>query len=134
MKVNLKKDNFYSIMYNAFIHAQEYLINNSKQLNINMTYSGATGIVVLYLHNETNKVFCANLGRNKCMFYTNMGTIKLSFELDPNRASERFRISLLKKQKIIQTLEIDNKNIHNKDTKDNKNNINYNNKNIIKLF
>ena len=129
MKVNLKKDNFYSIMYNAFVHAQEYLINNSKQLNINMSYSGATGIVALYLHNETNKVFCANLGRNKCMFYTNMGTIKLSFELHPNRASERFRISLLKQQRMIQTLEIDNKNIHKKDSKDNKNNINDNNKN-----
>ena len=124
MKVNLKKDNFYSIMYNAFIRAQEYLINNSKQLNINMKYSGATGIIVLYLHNETNRVFCANLGRNKCMFYTNMGSIRLSFELFPYRASERFRIALFKQQRMNQTLEKDKKN-----NKDKNKNINDNNKN-----
>jgi hypothetical protein len=86
-------------MYNAFIHAQEYLINNSEKLNINMKYSGATAIVVLYLHNSTNRVYCANLGRNKCIFYTNLGSIRLSYELFPYRASERFRISLFKHQR-----------------------------------
>ena len=38
MRVTLKKDNFYSIMYNSFINAQNYLITNSKKLNINMNY------------------------------------------------------------------------------------------------
>ena len=127
MKVNLKKDNFYSIMYNAFIRAQEYLINNSTKLNINMRYSGATGIIVLYLHNNTNKVYCANLGRNKCLFFTNLGSIRLSYELFPNRASERFRISLFNHQMINQTIEKDNKN--NNDNKNKSSNDNSNNKN-----
>ena len=126
MKVNLKKDNFYSIMYNAFIHAQEYLINNSDKLNINTKYSGATAIVVLYLHNYTNRVYCANLGRNKCIFYTNMGSIRLSYELFPYRASERFRISLFKHQR---NQEIENDNKNNNNSVNNKNNSSDNNKN-----
>ena len=63
MRVTLKKDNFYSILYNSFVFAQNYLINNSNKLNINMNFSGATGIIVLYPHNNTNKVYCANIGR-----------------------------------------------------------------------
>jgi len=108
MKVTLKKDNFYSIMYNSFINAQNYLINNSTKLNINLKYSGATGIVVLYPHNNTNKVYCANVGRNKCVFYTMVGTIRLSYELFPYRASERFRISLFKQQRKNKLLENEN--------------------------
>ena len=99
MRVTLKKDNFYSIMYNSFVYAQNYLINNSNKLNINMNYSGATGIIVLFPHNNTNKIYCANIGRNRCIFYSMMGTIRLSYELYPNRASEKDRISLFKEQR-----------------------------------
>ena len=98
MRVTLKKDNFYSILYNSFVFAQNYLINNSNKLNINMNFSGATGIIVLYPHNNTNKVYCANIGRNKCIFYTMTGPIKLSYELYPNRASEKDRIERFKEQ------------------------------------
>ena len=109
MRVTLKKDNFYSIMYNSFVNAQNYLINNSNKLNINMKYSGATGIVLLFPHNGTNKVYCANVGRNKCIFYTNYGYIKLSYELFPYRASERFRIShFLNQKKIKNKNELEN--------------------------
>lgn len=126
MRVNLKKDNFYSIMYNSFVHAQNYLINNSNKLNINMNYSGATGIVVLYPHNETNKIYCANLGRNKCIFYSMMGPIRLSYELYPNRASEKDRIALFKEQ---YQKELNDKKEKDKENKDNiEENIN-NNKN-----
>ena len=99
MKVSLKRDNFYSIMYHCFTNAQNYLINNDLKLNINLNYSGVTGIILLYPLNNTNKVYCANLGRNKCMLYTMFGTIRLSYELYPERASEKYRISLLKKNK-----------------------------------
>ena len=98
MKVTLKKDNFYSILYNSFVYAQNYLKNNSSKLNINMNFSGSTGIIVLYPHNCSNKVYCANIGRNKCMFYSMLGPIKLSYELYPNRASEKDRISLFKEK------------------------------------
>ena len=127
MRVNLKKDNFYSIMYNSFVHAQNYLINNSNKLNINMNYSGATGIVVLYPHNDTNKIYCANLGRNKCVFYSMMGIIKLSYELYPNRASEKDRIALFKEQ---YQKELNDKKDKDKENKDNiEENNNNNNKN-----
>ena len=98
MKVTLKKDNFYSILYNSFVYAQNYLKNNSSKLNINMNFSGSTGIIVLYPHNCSNKVYCANIGRNKCMFYSMLGPIKLSYELHPNRASEKDRISIFKEK------------------------------------
>ena len=125
MRVTLKKDNFYSIMYNSFVNAQNYLINNSNKLNINMKYSGATGIVLLFPHNGTNKVYCANVGRNKCIFYTNYGYIKLSYELFPYRASERFRISHFLNQKKIK-----NKN----ELENNKKAENDNNKNVKMNF
>ena len=64
-----------------------------------MNYSGATGIIVLYPHNNTNKIYCANIGRNRCIFYSMMGTIRLSYELYPNRASEKDRISLFKEKR-----------------------------------
>ena len=112
MRVTLKKDNFYSIMYNSFVNAQNYLISNSNKLNINLKYSGSTGIVLLFPHNNSNKIYCANVGRNKCMFYTNYGTIKLSYELFPHRASERFRISHFLTQKKIKDKEKEEQNIN----------------------
>ena len=110
MKVTLKKDNFYSIMYNSFVYAQNYLKNNANKLNINMNFSGATGIIVLYPHNCSNKVYCANIGRNKCMFYSMLGPIKLSYELYPNRASEKDRIEIFKENIKEKEIELKNKN------------------------
>ena len=120
MRVTLKKDNFYSILYNSFVFAQNYLINNSNKLNINMNFSGATGIIVLYPHNNTNKVYCANIGRNKCIFYTMTGPIKLSYELYPNRASEKDRIERFKEQNKEKLK--NKKNENNKEEEDEKNN------------
>ena len=122
MRVTLKKDNFYSIMYNSFVNAQNYLINNSTKLNINLKYSGSTGIVVLFPHNNSNKVYCANVGRNKCMFYTNYGTIKLSYELFPHRASERFRIShFLTQKKLKEKEKQEEQNLNNNNNNNNMN-------------
>ena len=126
MRVTLKKDNFYSILYNSFVFAQNYLINNSNKLNINMNFSGATGIIVLYPHNNTNKVYCANIGRNKCIFYTMTGPIKLSYELYPNRASEKDRIERFKEQNKEKL-----KNKKNENNKEEENENNNKEKNII---
>ena len=46
------------------------------------------------------------------MFYTNYGTIKLSYELFPHRASERFRISHFLTQKKIKDKEKEEQNIN----------------------
>ncbi len=132
MKVTLKKDNFYSIMYNSFVNAQNYLINNSTKLNINLKYSGSTGIVLLFPHNNSNKIYCANVGRNKCMFYTNYGTIKLSYELFPHRASERFRISHFLTQKKIKDKEKEEQNLNlNLNNNNNSDSFDTNNKSLI---
>ena len=80
MKVTLKRDNFYSIMYNSFVNTQKHLIENIEKSNINIDYSGVTGCILLYPLNNTNKIYCANLGRSKCLLYTMFGTIRLSYE------------------------------------------------------
>ena len=134
MKVTLKRDNFYSIMYNSFVFAQKYLINNNSKLNLNLDYSGVTGCILLYPQNGTNKIYCANLGRSKCVLYTMFGTIKLSYELYPERASEKYRISLLNNENETSLIsfneieELKNKNKINENN--NNNNINSNNINI----
>ena len=133
MKVTLKRDNFYSIMYNSFVFAQKYLINNNSKLNLNLDYSGVTGCILLYPQNGTNKIYCANLGRSKCVLYTMFGIIKLSYELYPERASEKYRISLLNNQNetsLIDFKEIEELNNPNKINENNNNNINSNNINI----
>lgn len=133
MIVTLKRDNFYSIMYNSFLFAQKYLLNNNSKLNLNLDYSGVTGCILLYPQNGTNKIYCANLGRNKCVLYTMFGTIKLSYELYPERASEKYRISLLNEQKeasLIESIEIEELKNANNIIENNNNNINSNNMNI----
>ena len=128
MKVTLKKDNFYSILYNSFVYAQNYLKNNSSKLNINMNFSGSTGIIVLYPHNCSNKVYCANIGRNKCMFYSMLGPIKLSYELYPNRASEKDRISIFKEKLKEKEREKEEEELKKKKEKENEETNNNNNK------
>ena len=129
MRVTMKKDNFYSIMYNSFVYAQNHLINNSNKLNINMNFSGATGIIVLFPHNNTNKIYCANIGKNKCIFYSMMGTIRLSYELYPNRASEKDRIKIFQEQrKQEEEIKKKKEKEKNEEKKDDKNNNNNNNK------
>ena len=128
MKVTLKKDNFYSILYNSFVYAQNYLKNNSSKLNINMNFSGSTGIIVLYPHNCSNKVYCANIGRNKCMFYSMLGPIKLSYELYPNRASEKDRISIFKEKLKEKEREKKEEELKKKKEKENEETNNNNNK------
>ena len=128
MKVTLKKDNFYSILYNSFVYAQNYLKNNSSKLNINMNFSGSTGIIVLYPHNCSNKIYCANIGRNKCMFYSMLGPIKLSYELYPNRASEKDRISIFKEKLKEKEREKEEEELKKKKEKENEETNNNNNK------
>ena len=135
MKVTLKRDNFYSIMYNSFVFAQKYLINNNSKLNLNLDYSGVTGCILLYPQNGTNKIYCANLGRSKCVLYTMFGTIKLSYELYPERASEKYRISLLNNQNEASLFDFkeieESKNINQiNENNNNNNNININGNNI----
>ena len=90
-----------------------------------MNYSGATCIIVLYPHNNTNKVYCANTGRNKCMLYSMLGSIRLSYELYPSRASEKYRISVFKEKKMKEEEQnkiINDNNIKNVINEENNNN------------
>ena len=121
MKVTQKKNNYYSIMYDSFVNAQKYLQNQknyntnnnynyNNSNNINPEFSGATGIILLYPNNLSNKIYCANIGKCKCLLYTSLGTVKLSYEFSPKRASEKDRIEEFKKQFSSQFKEKEKKN------------------------
>ena len=104
-------------------------------MNLNLDYSGVTGCILLYPQNGTNKIYCANLGRSKCVLYTMFGTIKLSYELYPERASEKYRISLLNNQNEASLFDFkeieESKNINQiNENNNNNNNININGNNI----
>ena len=90
----------------AFVNTQNYLYNqknynNNISTNINPEFSGATGIVIVYPNNLSNKVYCANNGKCKCLLYTTLGTVKLSYEFSPKRASEKERIEEFQKQFLL---------------------------------
>ena len=116
MRVSLKKNNFYSIMYDAFVNAQKFLYNpknynnSNNSTNVNPEFSGATGIVILYPNNCSNKIYCANIGKCKCLLYTTLGTVKLSYEFSPKRASERERIEEFQKQFTLPKIKQENEN------------------------
>lgn len=130
------KGNFYSILCWAFVNTQNYLIKHQAELKINLQYSGCTGCILLFPHNNTNMVYCANLGRCKCVMFSNSGTTRLSFELCPDRASEKERIlEYHRKNFVFDNKEnLDTNNRNKKDMRDkNKNsregNLNKNSKN-----
>ena len=92
MKVNSMVDNFYGIMSEAFVRGQEFLVKNEAEKGYNLDFSGATGCVLLYPNNNTNKIYCANVGRGRCVVYSISGTYKMSYDLEPERPSEKERM------------------------------------------
>ena len=107
MVVNLEKNNFYSILHWSFVNAQEYLIKNIKKFNVDLYNSGCMGCILFIPKNNRNIFYCANVGKCKCILYTNRGTDILCFSTNINRISERERIFKIIKNKKIKKLEKD---------------------------
>ena len=105
MVVCLEKNNFYSILHWAFVNAQNYLIKNQKRFNIDLSYSGCMGTILLVPKNSSYIFYCANTGKCKCIIYTNRGIDTLNFKSDIGRASERDRIFEFNRFKKIKKLE-----------------------------
>ena len=133
MTLSLNKDNYYTILTESFIRCEEYLIENNKDLNLNLNQSGCTCIILFFSHNNKNKVFCANCGNCKCILYSNNNYVPLSYSHSPSRVSEINRmkeiVDNLEKIKIEQIKNIEEK--KNENEKNNNENINSNKDDLI---
>ena len=132
MVLNLEKNNFYSIMHWSFVNAQKYLIKTAKKFNIDLYNSGCMGCILFVPKNNGNVFYCANVGKCKCILYTNRGTDILCFPTNINRISERERIFKIIKDKKHKKLEKDLKKddikmVHNQSETNDKNDENNNN-------
>ena len=125
IKVSLNHDNYYSILTEAFINCQNYLINNKDNLGINVDFSGVTCCLVLYPNDSNNNLYCANCGDCKCVLYSNSHFVKLSYPHVPDRPSEAQRI-LEKRNEFKKNNEYNNINSYNNLSHFNNNNINMN--------
>ena len=108
MVVCLDKNNYYSVLHWAFVNAQKYLIDNEKKFNIDLSYSGCMGSILLVPKNNKNTFYCANSGKCKCLLYTNRGIDdSMSFISGIDRVSERDRIFEFYKFQKLKKLEKD---------------------------
>ena len=138
MTLSLTKDNYYSILNESFIRCQEFLINNSKNLNYNLNISGCTCCIILYPYDNKskNKIFCANCGDCKCLLYSYNTYVPLSYPHSPDINTEKIRMNDrlldLKKKKLEDQLQysIEDNKIKTNNKKDNNINIR-NEKNLI---
>ena len=129
MNVCIEKNNFYSILHWSFVNAQNYLINNQKKLNINLSNSGCLVCFIFLPKNNSNKIYCANSGLCKCLLYTNRGPDIFSFSSTINRLSEKDRIYMFLRNKQLLKIMNDLNNIDKnkkEKLKSNNNNKDYN--------
>ena len=105
MVICLEKNNFYSILHWSFVNAQKYLINNANKFNIDLYNSGCMGCFLFIPKNNNNIFYCANVGKCKCILYTNRGTDILCFPTNIERISERERIFNIIKKKNLEKIE-----------------------------
>lgn len=104
ISVCLEKDNFYSILHWAFINAQNYLIKNAKRFNVDLSYSGCMGTILIVPKNGSFIFYCANSGKCKCIIYTTRGIDDLYFMSNIDRPSERDRIFEFNKKKTKKSI------------------------------
>ncbi len=137
--MSITKDNYYTILNESFMKCQQYLINNSSNLNYNINNSGCTCIIIFYPYgnnNNKNKIFCANCGDCRCLLYSNNSYIPLSYSHNPERKSEgqrmKERVEFLEKKKLEEQLLYSIENNNEKIIEKNNNMINMFNPNLNK--
>ena len=119
MNVCIEKNNYYSILHWAFVNAQQYLIENQKELKIDLLKSGCMACFLFLPKNSENKIYCANSGICSCLLYTNKGPDIFSFSLTIDRPSERDRIYNFHKIKKLSEILNPMKDKENKEEKKN---------------
>lgn len=87
----LKKDNYYTILTNAFISAQNYIKSTLSQ-KYDCNFSGTTSLLLFCPDDSSHKIYCANSGNSKCVVYSFTSNIPLSYEHYPSVPSERARL------------------------------------------
>lgn len=110
IRASLNRDNYYTILSQAFDLASKELkifcnynnINGSIQNKtgaiasplpiLDCNFSGTNCILLLFPLNNPNKLFCANVGDSRCILYSITSLFPLSYDHKPNVPSERERI------------------------------------------
>lgn len=87
----LKKDNYYTILTNAFISAQNYIKSTLSQ-KYDCNFSGTTSLLLFCPDDSSHKIYCANSGNSRCVVYSFTSNIPLSYEHYPSVPSERARL------------------------------------------
>lgn len=110
IRASLNKDNYYTILSQAFDLASKELksycnSNNANGIiqnktggisspipNLDCNFSGTNCILLLFPFNNPNKLFCANVGDSRSILYSMTSSFPLSYDHKPNVPSERERI------------------------------------------
>ena len=88
IETSMNKDNFYTILSQAFINANTYL----KNCKYDCDFSGATGLLLFFPEGHDDIIYCANAGHSKAVAYSHTQSYPLSYEHYPSLISEKERI------------------------------------------
>ena len=91
IETTIKKDNYYTILANVFINANEYLIKNLGE-KYDLDHSGTTCQLLFFPNDGTQNIYCTNAGNSKTILYSYTDSVPLSYEHYPSRACERDHI------------------------------------------
>ena len=88
VETSMNKDNFYTILSEAFINANTFLKNSKYDCD----FSGTTGLLLFFPEGHDDMIYCANAGHSKAVAYSHTQSYPLSYEHYPSLISEKERI------------------------------------------
>ena len=88
IETSMNKDNFYTILSQAFTNANTFL----KNCKYDCDFSGATGLLLFFPEGHDDIIYCANAGHSKAVAYSHTQSYPLSYEHYPSLISEKERI------------------------------------------
>ena len=88
VETSMNKDNFYTILSEAFANANAFL----KSSKYDCDFSGTTGLLLFFPEGHDDTIYCANAGHSKAVAYSHTQAYPLSYEHYPSLISEKERI------------------------------------------
>ena len=88
IETTINKDNYYTILANVFLNANEYLLKNLSE-KYDLNNSGTTCQLLFFPNDGTQNIYCSNAGNSKTMLYSYTDSVPLSYEHYPSRACEK---------------------------------------------
>ena len=91
IETTINKDNYYTILANVFLNANEYLLKNISD-KYDLDNSGTTCQLLFFPNDGTQNIYCTNAGNSKTMLYSYTESVPLSYEHYPSRTCEKDHI------------------------------------------